>query len=227
MFWLRPAQRSGCARRFLLRFYFRAGAWGVLFPQLPQHFIERFLLPLLGIEWERTGQQLVEHHAERVNVGTRVQVMNARIGLLRAHVSRRSDEATRLCEYSLAGRLRPDHFRQTEINDPGRGFAIHFDHQDIGRLQVAVDDGLLVRVQHAVADFYEEFQTLADFELMLVAVGSDRKALYVLHHKVRLAVGSGASVEDFGDRGVIHNRQRLTFGLESLQDGLVVYSGAD
>src|SRR5271169_1076420 len=225
MFWLRPAQRSGCARRFLLRFYFRAGAWGVLFPQLPQHFIERFLLPLLGIEWERAGQQLVEHHTQRVNVGTRVQVMNARIGLLRAHVSRRSDEATRLCEYSLAGRLRPDHFRQTEVNDPRRRFAIHFDHQYVGRLQVAVDDGLLVRVQHAIANFYEEFQTLADFQLMLVAVGGDRKALYVLHHKVRLAVGSGAGVEDFGDRWMVHDSEGLELGLKSLQHGLVVYPG--
>src|ERR1700722_14688068 len=184
-------------------------------------------MPLLGIKGERAGQQFVKYDPERIDVGTRIQVMDARIGLLRTHIDRSSDEGPGLSEHSFAGGLRPNGFRQAEVDNTWSGFAIYFDHQDVGRFQIAMNDRLLMRVQHAIADFYEKFQAIADFELMLVAVVGDRNALYVLHHKIRLAVGSGPSVEDFGDRWVIHDGEGLALGLKSLKDCFVVGCGAD
>jgi hypothetical protein len=157
LFRLGPAHCSGGSGRFFLRLHFSAGTRRVLFPELPQHFVQRLLLPLLGVERERAGQQLVKHHAKRVNVGARIQVADARIGLFRTHVGGSSNEAVRLCEYGLSSRLWPDGFCKSEIDNPRRWFAIHFNYQNIRRLQVAMNDGFLVRVQHAVANFYKEF----------------------------------------------------------------------
>src|ERR1700722_20394332 len=184
-------------------------------------------MPLLGIKGERAGQQFVKYDPERIDVGTGIQVMDAGIGLFRTHIDRSSDEGPGLSEHSFAGGLRPNGFRQAEVDNTWSGFAIYFDHQDVGRFQIAMNDRLLMRVQHAIADSYEKFQAIADFELMLIAVGGDRNALYVLHHKIRLAVGSGPSVEDFGDCRVVHDRERLAFRLKALQHGLIVNSGAD
>jgi hypothetical protein len=39
--------------------------------------------------------------------------------------------------------------------------AIHFRHQDVGRFQVAVDDGFLMGVLDTFADVDEQFQPLA------------------------------------------------------------------
>ena len=48
----------------------------------------------------------------------------------------------------------------------GIGFAVHLDHQDIGRLQIAMNDGFLVRVLHTFAGLDEQFQPLRDVELV-------------------------------------------------------------
>ena len=57
-------------------------------------------------------------------------------------------------------------------------------HQDVGGLEVAVDDPLLVGVLHRPADQDEQLQPLGDRELLAVAVVGDRDAADQLHDEV-------------------------------------------
>jgi hypothetical protein len=87
--------------------------------------------------------------------------------------------------------------------------------QDVRGLQVAVDDALLVGVLHSRADLHEQLQPLADVQLVGVAVLVERDAPDQLHHEEGGAVGGGAGVEQPGDVGVVHQRDRLPLGLEA------------
>jgi len=91
--------------------------------------------------------------------------------------------------------------------------------QDVGGLQVPVDDALLVRVLQRRADLDEEVQPLLDAQSRGVTILGDRDALDVLHDEIRPAGVGQAAVEDLGDVGVVHDRQRLAFGLEAGHDG--------
>ena len=107
----------------------------------------------------------------------------------------------------------------------GTGLAVVALDQDVRRLEVAVDDPLLVRVLHRRADLAEERQPLREAEPVLVAVVGERDALDQLHDEERPAAVGGAGVEDLGDVGVVHQRQGLPLGLEPGQDGPRVHPG--
>ena len=77
-----------------------------------------------------------------------------------------------------------------------------------------MDDALGVRVLDGPAHLHEQFQPLARRELVLVTELGDRHPVHQLHHEVRAAGVGGAGVEDPGDVGVVHHRQRLALGLE-------------
>ena len=78
-----------------------------------------------------------------------------------------------------------------------------------------MNDRFLVSVLHSLANLNEQLQALALAQLVLVAVAGDGYSGDVLHHEVRAAFRSGAGVEDFGDCGVVHQRQGLPFGFEA------------
>ena len=80
------------ARQGLRRAHLGARPGRVDLPHHPQHLQERPPLELLRIDRRRAGQQLVEDHAERVDVGPGVDVHRRRVGLLRRHVRRRADD---------------------------------------------------------------------------------------------------------------------------------------
>ena len=62
-----------------------------------------------------------------------------------------------------------------EVDDLGHRGAVDDRHQDVGGLQVAMDDPLLVGVLHGPADQDEQLQPIADRELLAVAVVGDRE----------------------------------------------------
>ena len=109
----------------------------------------------------------------------------------------------------------------------GTGLPSYRRDQDVGGLDVAVDDPLLVGVLDRLADGDEELQPLAGRQPGLVAVIRDRDALHQLHDEVGTAGVGGAGVEDPGDVGVIHHRQRLPLGLEPGDDLGVVHARLD
>ena len=109
----------------------------------------------------------------------------------------------------------------------GTGLAVVALDQDVRRLQVAVDDPLLVRVLHRRADLAEQRQPLRQAEPVLVAVVGERDALDQLHDEERPAAVGGAGVEHLGDVRVVHQRQGLPLGLEPGQDGPRVHARLD
>jgi hypothetical protein len=127
----------------------------------------------------------------------------------------------------LFGQLLRGGLRHAEVDDLRERPPAHVGHQDVGWLDVPVDHGLLVRVLHSLADSLEEFQPLLRIESVLVAVVRDRDAGDVLHHEVRVTEPGDAGVEDLGNVRVVHQRQRLTLGLESCEYLAGVHAGFD
>ena len=69
----------------------------------------------------------------------------------------------------------------------GTGSLVVLGHQHVRRLDVAVDDPLLMGVLDRLADRHEQLQPLARRQLLLVAVLRDRHALDQFHDEVRPA----------------------------------------
>jgi trans-2,3-dihydro-3-hydroxyanthranilate isomerase len=93
--------------------------------------------------------------------------------------------------------------------------AVDLGDEHVRRLEVAVDDPLLVRVLHRRADLEEQPHALAHAQAALVGVRGERDAVHALHHEVRFAGLGGARVVDARDVRVLHERQHLPLGLEA------------
>ena len=75
-------------------------------------------------------------------------------------------------------------------SSPGRG-----GNQDISRLDVAMNNEVLMRIVHGCADLQKQLQALANREVVLVAVLGNRLTFNQLHHKVRHSCFAGAAIE--------------------------------
>ncbi len=147
--------------------------------------------------------------------------------LLGAHVKRRADHLAeagkeRLLRQARVGRLghaEVDHLRHGRI-------VVHRDHH-VARLDVAVDDPLLMGVLDGLANRPKQLQPLPCRQVVLVAVLRDRNPAHQLHHEVRPARFGRSGVEHFGDVGMVHHRQRLPLRLEPGDHLLGVHSRLD
>ena len=105
---------------------------------------------------------------EGVHVGSGVHVQPAQLGLLRAHVQRRADHLRRSRVYTvLSVSCWPIALATPKSITLGTGLPSCTVDQDVGRLQVAVDDALLVGVLDRLADLDEQSEPLADGEPVL------------------------------------------------------------
>ena len=75
-------------------------------------------------------------------------------------------------------------FGHTEVDDLGDGLAVLDKDQDVGGLDVPVDDPLLVGVLDSVADLHEQLQPLLDIQSLPIAVLGDGDTGNVLHDEV-------------------------------------------
>src|SRR5262249_48385923 len=112
-----------------------------------------------------------------VDVATGVNVQPAEFGLLGAHVGRRADElldsrVERLVRQTLVGRG----FGNPEVYYLRHRDAVLIGDQNVRRLDVAMNDPLLMRVLDCLADLDEELEPLPGVEPLLVAIAGDRNA---------------------------------------------------
>ncbi len=204
-----------------------ARAHRILLTDDPPDLVEADSAQHLRLEGQSAGEQLVEDHAERVDVGAGVDVDAGHLRLFGRHVLEGADELTQL---RVQGPLRQVLVRRlghTEVDDLGDRPVLLDGDEDVGGFEVAVDHGLVVGVFDAVADVDEELQPVLGREPVLVAVGRDGVALDVLHDEVGPTLRSLAGIEHLRDAGVIHERECLSFDLETGDDLFGVHSRSD
>ena len=92
-------------------------------------------------------------------------------------------------------------------------------HEDVRRLEVAVDDQVLVRVAHRLARRRAKSRSRSStLEPTRVAVLGDRLALDVLHGEPRPPVVRDAAVEQPGDVRMVQPGEDLPLGEEAPAD---------
>jgi hypothetical protein len=140
-------------------------------------------------ERRRSGEHLVEHATEAVEVTAAVGVVAAG-RLLRAHVQGRADAQSGLCQPRSAGRA--DSARDAEV---GYARMTAREHDVLG-LDVAVDDVVAVRVRERIGDLARDLERVIDRQLLLACEPvSQRTALDVRHDVVEEAVRFARIVE--------------------------------
>ena len=149
----------------------------------------------LQVVGQAAGQELVEHHAQGIDVARGGQGLAAdlfRTGVVRGHETPGGDRHRRVG----AGQLGADQLGDAEVDQLGH--AVDPD-QDVAGLEVAVDHHVLVRELHGVADLPEQRDALAQAVAVVVAVGVDRLAVDELHDEVGQAVLGAAGIQQAGD----------------------------
>src|SRR5207245_994042 len=100
-------------------------------------------------------------------------------------------------------------------------------HQNIARLNVAMDHQILMGVLQRGADLTKQHQALSRREHLGVTVVIDRLALDVLHHEVRKTVGSRASLKQTRDVWMFKIGEDLPLHHEPTQNDVRVHAAAN
>ena len=120
-----------------------------------------------------------------------------------------------------------DRLGHAEIDHFGNGRDVmHFD-QHVAGLDVAVNQAFLVRVLKRLADRDEQLQSLAGIEFLPITEFGDRIAFHELHHEIGSPRIGRTGIQHPGDVGVIHQGQRLSFGLKSRDNLLSIHARLD
>src|SRR6202012_5945140 len=108
-------------------------------------------------KWKPPGEHLVERHAERIEVAARVERAIHPPGLLRRHIGERArDELWRFDRLSFA-RLSRRYTKAGKPHLPARRV-----HQNIGGLDVLVDETALVRLAESCGNADSDAQETPD-----------------------------------------------------------------
>ena len=128
-----------------------------------------------GLEGRVAGDQVIEHRAQAVDVGTRVEL--GAVELLRRHVGQRADAVDlRLVRAQVQ---RAAEVGQLDVAH----LAVAAHGQDVGRLDVAVDQPLAVAVAQRHRALEADFDDLVERQQVVGrAEGPQRRAGHVLHH---------------------------------------------
>jgi hypothetical protein len=105
-----------------------------------------------------------------------------------------------------------------KVNHLGHGLVTLQAHQNIGGLDVTVNNALLVGVLHGLAYLQEQGETRLNGEPVMIAVLRNGSAPDMLHDKIRSALFCGAGVKHARDIGMIQEGQGLLLALEAGQD---------
>ncbi len=180
---------------------------------------------LAGMRQGAAGQ-LVEHHADGVGVAPGVHQLGLQLGLLGGHVLRRAQE--------LAGQGAPGvqpletlhDLGDAEVDDAHHRAAVHQRDQEVGGLEVTVQDPALVGVVDAGADLAHQGHPLAQRRRVLLRPAIHRAAVDVLHGQPGV-VAILAGVVDHRHVGVPQARQDPALGLEALEEAAAAGDALD
>ncbi len=194
---------------------FCGGALRLLFADGPTHRIEAGFGQLGGVKWRLAGEQLVQEHAQGINIAPRVHIQAAHLGLFGAHVSGCANKLLQLSEDGFVGQPLVDGLGDAKINDFRHRHAVMKGDQNVRRFDIAVDDAFLVGMLNRAANLREQIEPLRRAQLVLVAVFGDPDPTDQFHDKVRPARLCRAGIQDLRDVGMVHHRKRLALRLEA------------
>ncbi len=164
----------------------------------------------VAVEGPVPRQQLVEHRAEREDVGAGVGVLPA--DLLGGHVADGAEHGSGLRAARLrrrrgqrGGRLGPRELGQAEVEDLD---AAVVRHEDVLGLEIAVDDALLVRGAEAAGDLERVVDGLARRDRAAGELLAQGRSLEQLRDDVRRAVVRADVVDRHDVRMVEARRPR-------------------
>ncbi len=176
------------------------------------------------VEGQRARQQLVQQHAQGINVAADVDVRNGHSRLFRTHVLRRAQKLSLLGKDRLFRERPGQGLGQAEVDDFRHRLVVDYRDEDVRGFDVAVNNAFLMGVLDSLANGQKKSQPLFQAELVRVAVGGDGLATDQFHDEVRAAIVGRAGIENPGDVGVVHQRQGVALGLEAGQDLLRVHA---
>ena len=132
------------------------------------------------------------------------------------HVSWRADELLKGGEDGFVGELlSASRLHDAEVNDFGHRHAVVDSHEDVRRLDVAVDDAFLMRVLNGVANLHEQIEPRADGKPGFITVIRDFHSAHQFHDEVRPSGFRRPGVKHLRNVGMVHHRQRLALGFEA------------
>src|SRR5208283_401434 len=141
------------------------------------------------------AEQDVQHHAHRVNIGRRIDSLTADLFWAGVIGCQHSHKAEGLLGRGGQG-FRTEKLGDAKVEKLGHAVG---GYQDVSRLQVTMNDEVLMSEANGVAHSAEQLQPLADGELMCVAVLVNGHAIDELHHQVGIAFFGAAAVEQSSD----------------------------
>ena len=97
----------------------------------PLHFCKPRFSQSLLFDGRGSSQQLIQQHAERIDIAASIDVQPAHFGLLGTHVQRRADHLSVGREQCLLSQLLTGGLCHAEVNDLGNRFAIVKRHHDV------------------------------------------------------------------------------------------------
>ena len=162
------------------------------------------------------GQHLVEDGPEGVHVRRPAGVRGAALRLLRGHVARGAEDRLRIGQgrrCPLAG-LRIQPLGQAEVGDPGRAVP---GQEDVGRLQVPMQDALAMRVLDRRRQRAHQFGGLPRLEGPVGQSPFEVPPLHQLHRVIRQP-SALAELVDLDDVRVPQARDRLPLPQEAGDD---------
>ena len=95
------------------------------------------------------------------------------------------------------------------------------------RLEIAMDDEVLMREVHRLADLANEVEPIGDRQLRRVAMPVDRLPLDIFHDEVGQPVRRGSAVEQLCDVGVVDAGKDLALAPETANDLVVLGAGSE
>ena len=130
------------------------------------------------------------------------------------HIKRRSDHRKESRVNRFVRQLLIERFGHTKVNHFRDRSVVVQRHHNVGWFDVSVNDTFLMSVMDGGTHIDHQIQTFANVHLFLVAELGDGQSPHQFHDEVGPVIGGHSRIENLGDIGMIHQRDRLSFGLE-------------
>ncbi len=168
-----------------------------------------------------TGEESVQHHSERVNVGRRrerfaPQLLGARVvGGHGRHVAGDGMRRSACRGTEQAGKAEIQKFDATILG-----------HQHVAAFQIPVDGQPLMNVLHRAAERAKKLEAVLWIEMVLLAILEQIATIDAFHDQIELAVVHAAAVEQTRDVRMTESGQHLPFAAEALEKIAGLETGA-